>query len=558
MWREPMRRRVEDLLHEFVDRADELLRTQEHMQGLLSAVVSLAEDLDLKAVLERVVQSACGLVGARYGALGVMAEDESLSHFITVETDDDGSRLIRDLPAGHGVLGQIIREPKPLRLGDLGQHPMVSGLPPDHPPMKTFLGVPVRVREKIFGNLYLTEKANGEDFTAEDEDLATALAAAAGVAIENARLFEDTRRRQRWLEAGMDVSGQLMAQMHDGDAAGLELIAERALQVSDSALATVVGFDKDGKVFRCRSSVGVQALTSGESLPVVSHVLARVLETGESTMVRQAADVFGQEVGDKLGPLLIAPLGHNGTNGTLLVLARAAGSGPYPQSDVDSSSVFGSRVALALELAQAHREREEHMVFTDRDRIARDLHDLVIQRLFAAGLSIQSLRRFTNDPVALERIAGVTVELDETIRELRDTIYSLRAEGIAKESLTGRILRTVQDGSRLAEVTPRIQLNGPLDSMVPEPVGEHVLAVLSEALSNALRHAQPETIEISVAATDGRIDLLIADDGRGFAEPVRFSGLSNMRQRAVELGGSCEIESRPGDGTRVKWSAPLG
>lgn len=182
MWREPIKQRTRNLLREFVERADDLVRAQEHVEGLLGAVVSLSENLSLEAVLDRVVQSACELVGAQYGALGVIGDDQQLST-ITVGIDEVGARLIGDLPTGYGLLGQLIHEPKPLRLNNLGEHASAAGFPPGLPPMRTFLGVPVRVRDEVFGILALTEKIEGREFTAEDEDLAVALASAAGVAI---------------------------------------------------------------------------------------------------------------------------------------------------------------------------------------------------------------------------------------------------------------------------------------------------------------------------------------------------------------------------------------
>jgi signal transduction histidine kinase len=556
-WNPPLKRRIDDLLREFVARADELLHTQNQMNGLLSAVVSLAEDLSLDAVLDRVVQSACELVGARYGALGVIGEDQKLSHFITVGIDEEGIRLIGDLPTGHGVLGHLIREPKPLRLHDLGQHPITSGFPPNHPPMKTFLGVPVRVRDAVFGNLYLTEKSGGQDFTAEDEDLAVALAAAAGVAIENARLFDDSRRRQRWLEAGMELSTTLISAQHTTDAQNLDLVAEAALKVSDSALAVIAVPAEDG-LLRCRTAIGVQGLHAGQELPV-SGIAKSVMETGASMPFnRNPEQVFGTDTTEKIGPVLVLPLGHKGTTNGVLVLARQPGSPGYPRADVESSALFGSRIGLALDLVRATRAREEQLLFTDRDRIARDLHDLVIQRLFAAGLSIQSLRRYASDPVAHDRIAAVTHELDETIRELRDTIYSLRTKEVQEELLTARVLRIVQEGSRNAGFTPAVSFTGPVDDAVPGEVAGHLLPVLTEGLSNALRHSGGDDIKIAVSAIEGRIELVIEDNGRGFTNPERVSGLSNMRERAAALGGSCTIDGASGTGTRLIWTAPAG
>ncbi|ADX73243.1 histidine kinase with GAF domain [Pseudarthrobacter phenanthrenivorans Sphe3] len=553
--RSPMKERAEDLLRDFVARADELLQTQERMNGLLAAVVALAEDLSLEAVLDRLVRSACGLVGAKYGAMGVIGEDRSLSHFITVGIEDEEIRSIGDLPTGHGVLGLLIREPQPLRLHDLGQNPIASGFPPNHPPMSTFLGVPVRVRDEVFGNLYLTEKDGGQDFTPEDEDLAVALAAAAGVAIQNARLFEDSKRRQKWLEAGMELSSRLIMTPHPENADNLDLVAETALKISDSALAVIAVPGGDG-VLRCRSSLGVQGLQAGEEIGA-SDVVSRVVETGESLVARDARQVFVDEVAEKLGSVLVCAIGHSSSENAVLLLARPQGSATYNQAEVESSSLFGSRVGLALDLARVHALREQNLLFTDRERIARDLHDLVIQRLFASGLSIQSLRRYILDPVAHERIAAVTSELDDTIRKLRDTIYSLRTGEVEREPLTSRVLKVVQETSRNHSVAPQVAFAGPVDDVVLESVAGHLLSVLSEGLSNAVRHSGADQIGLTVSTNQQQVELVIQDNGCGFEEPARVSGLANMRHRAELLGGTCIIRSAAGEGTRIVWTANL-
>ncbi|WJH25482.1 GAF domain-containing sensor histidine kinase [Pseudarthrobacter defluvii] len=556
MWREPIRRRTRELLREFVDRADELVRTQEHVEGLLGAVVSLTEDLSLEAVLDRMVQSACELVGARYGALGVIGDDQQLSHFITVGIDEDGARVIGDLPTGHGVLGELIREPKPLRLHDLGEQPIAVGFPANHPPMGTFLGVPVRVREEVFGNLYLTEKADGQDFTAEDEDLAVALASAAGVAIQNARLYEDSNSRQRWLEAGMEVSDRLKARP-GSDTENLDMIAERALHASASALSLIASVAGDGTL-RCRTSLGVQSIPAGQELPA-GEALARVLATGESAALTDALQLFDAESAEKLGPVLVAALGSDsdGQRQSVLILARSAGATRYTDVDVEQSAVFASRIGLTLDLLKANQLREEHALFIDRERIAADLHDLVIQRLFAAGLSIQGLRRYTSDPAAHERrIAGITGELDDCIHQLRDTIYSLQAREPDKELLSGRVLRAVQEAANAGGFLPRIQLSGPVDDAVGDDVAEQLLRVLHESVSNAVRHSGSEDISILLAAQEDEVVLTVRDNGRGFKDPERVSGLNNMKNRAERLGGRCTIDSTPGKGTSVTWTAP--
>lgn len=554
-WRSPMKERAEDLLRDFVSRADELLQTQERMNGLLSAVVGLAQDLSLETVLDRLVRSACELVGARYGALGVIGEDRSLSHFITVGIDTEQIKSIGDLPTGHGVLGLLIREPEPLRLHDLGQHPIASGFPPNHPPMKTFLGVPVRVRDEVFGNLYLTEKNGGHDFTPEDEDLAVALAAAAGVAIQNARLFDDSRRRQKWLEAGMDLSSRLMVSQHPGSEEDLDLVADAALKVSESVLA-VVAVPDGGGTLRCRSSLGAQSLQAGEEIKACS-VVADVVATGQSAMTRDAREVFDESMADKLGAVLVCSLGHTNQDYGVLLLARPPGAAAFTQADLESSSLFGGRIGLALDLSRVHSLREQNLLFSDRERIARDLHDLVIQRLFASGLSIQSLGRYSQDPVAHGRIAAVTGELDDTIRILRDTIYSLRTGDVDTEPLTGRILKVVDENARVYATAPQLSFSGPVDDAVGENVAGHLLSVLSEGLSNAARHSGAEDIGVTVSVRDGAVELVITDNGRGFTEPSRVSGLANMRHRAELLAGACTIDSTPGRGTRIVWSAKL-
>lgn len=557
MWREPIRRRTRELLREFVERADDLVRAQEHVEGLLGAVVSLTEDLSLEAVLDRVVQSACELVGARYGALGVIGDDQQLSHFITVGIDDEGARVIGDLPTGHGVLGHLIREPKPVRLHDLGEHPIAVGFPPNHPPMRTFLGVPVRVRDEVFGNLYLTEKTDGQDFTAEDEDLAVALASAAGVAIQNARLYEDSNSRQRWLEAGMEVSDRLKAHPRS-DTENLDMIAERALHASASALSVVASVAGDGSL-RCRTSLGVQSMPAGQELPA-GPALSQVLASGESAILTDAHRVFDDATAEKLGPVLVAALGSDsdGQRDSVLILARPATASRYTDVDVEQSAVFASRIGLTLDLLKANQLREEHALFIDRERIARDLHDLVIQRLFAAGLSIQGLRRYTSDPVAHERrIAGITAELDDCIHQLRDTIYALQAREPDGELLSGRVLRAVQEAASAAGFLPRIQLSGPVDDVVDGDVAEQLLPVLHECVSNAVRHSGSEDILILLAAHDGEVVLTVRDHGRGFKDPKRVSGLNNMKDRASRLGGTCSIDSVPGKGTSVTWTAPI-
>ena len=556
-------RRLQGLLKEFVSRAEELMRLQEHMNGLLAAVISIAEDLTLQSVLERVVRSARELVGARYSALAVISEDHALSDFVASGVDDE-AKLLGTLSMDEGVLAELIRDPKPMRLHSLHEHLVSEGIPEDHPATTTFLGVPIRVRDSVFGNLFLTGKDDGEDFTVEDEELAAAFAAAAGVAIQNARLFEESRRRQRWLEAGMDASTALIARggmpsanlipFEDLDASeDLDLVAERALRVSDSVLGVIAR--AEGDELHVRTAVGTLALAAGSQIEF-SPALRSVDDKAGPIIIKDAAQVFGSAVSDKLGCVLAVPLGHSGMGNRMLLLARASGSGPYPPSDLDSAAAFGSHVGLALDLNRANRQREEALLSFDRDRIAQDLHDLVIQRLFAAGLSVQNLRRFTTDPTAEARISKVTDELDETIRELRNTIYSLRTEESPEESFSRTLLNTLQERLHNTGIRPRISVAGRID-VIPSHIARQILAVVTEAVSNAVRHSEANSVSVALTSEDGIVELIVEDDGQGFEAPARTSGLANIEHRATSLNGTSDVVSAPGQGTKVRWRVPL-
>lgn len=552
--------RMEELLTDFVDRAGELVHAQQRMRGLLEAVVGVAEDLSLESVLHRVVSSARHLLQAQYGALGVIGEDKALSHFITVGVDDELARRIGPLPTGHGVLGLLIRDPKPLRLHDLQQHAEAYGFPKNHPQMKSFLGVPIRVRDVVFGNLYLTQKEGGGDFTAEDEDLAVAFAAAAGVAIENARLYDDARRRASWLQACMDVTGKMMGDENTSDGQGgeLDMIAARALREANSGLALILVPENPSGRFRVAGAAGDTAgAWVGRVLAMASTEISSVVATGNAAVLEDAPLVLSGTDDPEQGCVLVIALNSRGGHHGLLMLVRGHGNGAFSRTDVEMGAVFGSHVALGLELARAHRMREQIAVFSDRDRIARDLHDVVIQRLFAAGLSIQSLRRTITDSSAGQTIQTVTAELDETIRDLRNTIYSLRATSGESELLSSRILQTVQSTGGPLPFAPVLTLTGPIDAVRDEETISNMLAVISEGLSNAVRHSGADSISVSVSVDNGSAVVQIEDNGSGFASPAPGNGLANMDHRARALAGSLAVTSSPESGTALTWTVPV-
>lgn len=372
--------------------------TVDDLRRLISAVMSLGSDLELPVVLRRLTETATELVGARYGALGVLSADRAhLASFVTVGLSAAEHAEIGELPKGHGILGLLIVDPKPLRLPDLTAHPESFGFPPGHPPMRSFLGVPVIVRNEVFGNLYLTDKEDGDEFTDVDEELAIGLAAAAGVAIENARL-----------------------------------------------------------------------------------------------------------------------------------LARA-------------------------------RELD---IATERERIARDLHDTVIQRLFATGLSLQSAARLADQPEVEARIQAAVDELDLTVRDVRSSIFELNPPVSSSHGLRRQLLALGDEFFDALGYSPTFRFDGPVDSAVPDTVAVHVIAVVREGLANIAKHASSPIAEVRVGIDEGtagnEVTVALDDAGRGVLEGgTRGHGLANLTARATELGGAFEVLPRPGGGTSLRWRAPL-
>ncbi|WDF31850.1 GAF domain-containing sensor histidine kinase [Arthrobacter agilis] len=526
------------------------------VEHLLAAFAAIADDLGLDTVLERVIAAACQLVDARYGALGVIGGDRRLSHFITVGLEEDEIRRIGPLPTGHGVLGLLITEPRPVRLSDLREHPLAYGFPAHHPQMTSFLGVPIRIHGRVFGNLYLTEKNGGVDFSDADEQLVVSLASAAGVAIENSRLFDEATRRTRWLEGGLNAVRELLGrQGRDRD--DLEILSTHALTASQSIMSAVLrefGTERD-VICEAADGIDVEVMIGRQSH---SSTLPERLPTSLAPILLDEDDVAVvlPGAGRSIGAALCCRLPGEGDRRFLLV-GRPPGASVFSDVDHEMMRTFASHVSLALELVRVHRQQEQEAVFGDRDRIARDLHDLVIQRLFAAGLSIQSLRKYTPNTDALGRITAITTELDATIKELRDTIYSLRSVPQITPTFTSTVFALVADAFDGHELAPVLQLSGPLDTAVDGEQADHVRAVLLEGLSNALRHAEARAITVTMRAAGDRLVLEIADDGRGFEGSSRRSGLENMKRRAELCGGSLSITSTLGGGTTVRLEIPL-
>ncbi len=552
--------RLDELLTELQGRIATVLTTRDRVHSLLEAVISVGSDLDLQTVLHRIVEVAVRLVDAKYGALGVIGDDSRLSQFLTVGIDDDASAKIGPLPRGHGLLGVLISDPQPLKLHDLAEHPASFGFPPNHPPMKTFLGVPVRVRDEVFGNLYLTEKINGSDFDDEDQNVVQALAAAAGVAIENARLYDTARRRERWLQASSEVTTALLSGTDTEDV--LRLVAERARNLADTDLAAIALPLGNDLVIEVAEGTHASDLI-GARLSVDSSLAGEAYRTGISLAtddIRQESQPAGAALErHSFGPAMFVPLRAGETTRGILLVANHIGAATFGPSDQAMFEAFAGHAALGLEFARQRGENERLSVFRDRDRIARDLHDLVIQRLFATGMQLESSMRYMTRPEAGELVQRAVEDLDKTIKEIRSTIYALqKTDRTPSNSLRARIVVLTEEFLPTLGFAPSLRLEGLVDTRVPAEVGENVLAVLGEALTNVARHAKAHHVAASIAVDDERVTVVVKDDGIGLSpDQHRRSGLANLQARAATLGGDCIVSAGADDGTELRWWAPI-
>ncbi|NUS55151.1 MAG: GAF domain-containing protein, partial [Streptomycetaceae bacterium] len=397
---------LDDLVAEVVERLQSAAATGDKLQGLLEAVVAVGADLDLHATLYRIVEEAVDLVDAKYGAIGVIGPDGADRHlvdFITVGIDPETAAEIGDLPRGRGILGLLIDDPEPLKLDDLTLHPASYGFPPNHPPMHSFLGVPIRVRDAVFGNLYLTEKRGRPGFSDEDKQVVRALAAAAGVAIENARLYEQAREREEWIKGSVDITTALVGS-EDPDEA-LHVVARRARTLASADFSAIYLPQGDGSyLVEITDGLDVSSL-AGTVLPPDSP-LARVIESGESVFIADMSTDPGVllEQSRAFGPGLFVPLTAGGEVLGALELDRSIGALPFTQTEQTLFQAFAGQAAIALVLAGAQRDRARLAVYEDRDRIARDLHDLVVQRLFATGMMLQGAARLAIVPEVIRRL----------------------------------------------------------------------------------------------------------------------------------------------------------
>jgi signal transduction histidine kinase len=552
--------RLDGLLDELQVRLQAVVATRDRVNALFEAVIAVGTNLDIEVVLRGIVEAAVTLVDASYGAMGVIGNGGRLAEFIPVGLTEEQIGRIHHWPESRGLLGALINDPRPLRIADLGSHELSSGFPDGHPPMGSFLGVPIRIRDEVYGNLYLTEKRDGGQFDEEDEAVLVALAAAAGVAIENARLYDEARRQQRWLTASSQVTSTLLSGADLGDA--LELITTSALEMAGADLVVLALPTADGSQLQIEHAAGEEAAAAlGLVLPAGGSVSGQVLTSGELLTVddfrhdERVARVAREHM--SLGPAVLVPLGTAGKVRGVLTAGVRPGSMPLPSAAVAMLVTFAAQAGIALELADHRRQAEQLAVFEDRDRIARDLHDLVIQRLYATGMSLQGLVGLIGSPDVAGRVSVAIDALDETIGEIRTSIFALQTRQVApKPALRARILAAADELTGPLGFPPSLQLHGRLDDAVPADIADQLLGALREALSNAARHAGASRVDVQVRAGSDLL-LTVTDDGSGIKDTGRRSGLSNLELRARKLGGSSQAEPAAGGGTELRWRVPL-
>ncbi|MFJ6696792.1 GAF domain-containing protein [Streptomyces sp. NPDC091272] len=535
---------------------------------LLEAMRSVGTGLELHSTLDRICETAAELADAKYAAIGVVDEEgEGLRDFVTYGVSEAEAAAIGRLPGGQsGLLGALIRDPVPVRLGDLTADPRFEGFPAHHPAMRTFLGVPIRVQGEIFGNLYLAEKRDGGEFNDYDLHMLRVLATEAGIAIGNARLYEAARQRERWIDGSVAVTTALLSGGDADDA--LTVVAEQARRLADSAAGMVLLPVEEGGLEIAAVSADNPGDSLGLVIPAESPIVGLLLG-GESVFVSDAAT--DPRVITKLsglyGPSMLLPLHSGGRVLGALATPRARGGKPFTEVERTLATQFASQAALALMMAESQRDRERLAVYEDRDRIARDLHDLVIQRLFATGMMLEGAQRRSVVPAVQEGVGKAVDELDVTIQEIRTAIFALQqGPAEAPSGLRTRVLREINMAAVPLGFKPAHHFVGPVDALVGELTGKNLIAALREALSNAFRHAEASRIEVVVDATvtlaDGRraVRLTVADDGVGIPDGGRRSGLRNLSRRAEALGGSSSYGpglGEGGGGTAVVWEAPL-
>lgn len=526
---------------------------------LLDAVLTVGSDLELAATLRRITEAAVSLVSAQYGALGVVDETGTyLSEFITVGIDDETHRAIGSLPKGLGLLGAIIHDGSSRRLADLHEDPDSAGFPPNHPPMTSFLGVPIRIRDRVFGNLYLTDKTDAEAFSDIDQELVEGLAAAAAVAIDNARLYQETDRRQATLAAFQHVAAALLSGAGRDDI--LREIARSARQLAGGDLTAIALPTRKPDELIVEIAEGAGAERIERTVFDGPHsVSGQVLTSGTAAMVEDASADHRrgpfQQLGT-VGPALFVPLHAGGDAFGTLMVGRAVGARLFSPAEQEIVTSFADQASLVVQHEGQRALLQDMALLEDRDRIGRELHDTVIQGVFATGLTLQGASRLIAEPEARQRVEDAVDRLDDIVRHIRTAIFNVESDRGSAETFRRHALGVVEEASRAIGHEPRLSFDGPVDTVIAGGLASDMVATLREALSNVARHAGAQTVQVDIRV-DTAVTMTIADDGVGIdASAPRGNGLRNMNERASGHGGTVTISPGPVTGTVLTWIVP--
>lgn len=546
-------------LTELITHAQRVMSIQERLGSLLHAVQTIASEIELPIVLGKIVEAAVQLVDAGYGAIGVISSDgASLEQFIHVGLKPGDEARIGHLPRGRGLLGAVISHPHPIRLAHLAEDPRAAGFPANHPAMDSFLGVPVRVRGEVFGNLYLTNRRGGA-FTDEDEQLLLALASAAGNAIQNARLLEEGRLRELWMQATAELSASLLSAPIDQ---ALDLVCSRVLVTATAELVTVVVPDS-GQVLRVAAARGREEESIlGRKLHSNTTVAGRVLTDEVPVLLGPVYGPASRPVGeDELvvsidgdtGSAVSVPMRSHARSWGALTITRLPRLPAFSTLELGLIEAFATQASLALELNHARVERQKAILNEERARIARDLHDHVIQQLFAAGLTVQSLAGLLPRHEERDRATSAVTQIDGAISQIRTVVFALSSRD--KHSMKHRLIDVVAEMSEPLPRLPALTFAGPIDTVVDTILADEVVGVARELLSNAIRHSNAEEIALDVRVAANLLTVRVADDGGGI-HGGRQSGLRNLRERAEQWSGTMTVNTSS-RGTVVDWQVPV-
>jgi signal transduction histidine kinase len=539
---------------------------ENRLRALVETGVTIASELSLEALLQRLVEAAAELTGAQYAALGVIDRSGSeLERFLTTGIDAEVQAEIGDLPRGRGILGVLIRDATPLRLHDLNDDPRAVGFPPNHPAMRSFLGVPILLRGVAYGNLYLTEKRDDTDFTEEDQELVTLLAAQAAVAIENARLYEAATGWSRQLESLNEVADALVTET-DVDRL-LELIATRLRELLDARLVTVL-LPAGAEQLRFVAVAGQsEHELAGKTLSRAGSKSGRVLERGQSERADSVLDDpdVDQEATRLLGARsgLWVPLRVRGRSIGILAAHDKLGSDVrFSDTDLRLAETFASRAAVAVDLSERMARDALRRVVeaqeAERRRLARELHDETGQALTSILLRLKGLEEKLTSDDSRAAVGDLRELVVSTLQDVRRLAVELRPSALDDFGLVTALERLTESFAEQSRIPVDFESALPPERL-PEEVETALYRIVQESLTNVVKHARARRVSVSLTRKDGSVAAVVEDDGRGF-EPAAVSedgfGLVGMRERIASLGGKLEIESGEA-GTTIAVEVPL-